>query len=72
MNKFNYTTDCGRTFMNIEKILPEEDSKILVHTKEDEVIAVKYMKIGGYHYFQNLDFDGNIELSEIKGWNYFK
>ena len=71
MSKSNYTTDCGRNFINIEKVLPEENSKICVHTKEYEVISVKYMIIGGEPYFQHLDFEGNTELSEIKGWNYF-
>jgi len=71
MSKSNYQTDCGRNFMNIEKILPEENSKVCVHTKENEVISVKYMIIGGEAYFQNLDFEGSTDLEDIKGWNYF-
>ncbi len=72
MSKSNYTTDCGRIFFNIQKKMPEKNSKICVHTKDDEVISVRYMILGDIPYFENLDFEGDTELSEIKGWNYWK
>ena len=64
-----YQTEC-REFFEITERKFKSGDKLLVHTKEDEVIAVKYFDVNGIDHFSNLDFEGSTDIDEIKGWNY--
>lgn len=65
-----YKTECNREFFEIKEQKFKTGDNLLVHTKEDEVVAVKYFYVNGISYFLNLDFEGSIDRNEIKGWNY--